>query len=210
MKTLRLAVLLSGSGRTLQNLLDLRAAGELPAEIVLVVSNKARAFGLERARQAGVEALVLPRGRFGSHQDYSQAVFGACREAGADLVCLAGFLKLLAPIPPDYQGRVLNIHPSLIPAFCGHGFYGDHVHQAVLDAGVRWTGCTVHFVDDDYDQGPIVLQRVVPVEQGDDASSLAARVFAAETEAYPEAIRLFAAGRLRVEGRRVWIEPARD
>ena len=121
-----------------------------------------------------------------------------------DLVCLAGFLQLLV-IPPDFSGRVLNIHPSLIPAFCGKGFHGLHIHQAVLEAGVKITGCTVHFADNQYDQGPIVLQQAVAVEDDDTPESLAQRVFAAECQVYPRAIELFAQERLHVEGRRVRI-----
>jgi formyltetrahydrofolate-dependent phosphoribosylglycinamide formyltransferase len=199
--SLKIVVLLSGSGRTLQNLLDLSQAGELPVDVVRVISSSRKAYGLERARLAGVEGLVLRRRSYGDDAAYSEAVFGACREAGAELVVLAGWLKLLCPIPADFQGKVLNIHPALLPSFGGHGFYGSRVHQAVLDHGAKVSGCTVHFVDDDYDQGPIVLQQAVPVVEGDTPDTLAARVFAAETEAYPEAIRLFAAGRLRLEGR---------
>ena len=126
--------------------------------------------------------------------------------AGADLVCLAGFLQLVL-IPDDFAGRVLNIHPSLIPAFCGKGYHGRAVHEAVLAAGVKITGCTVHFADNEYDRGPIVLQRTVPVLDDDTADTLAARVFAAECEAYPEAIGLFADRRLHIEGRHVRVLP---
>ncbi len=191
--TLKTAVLLSGSGRTLQNFLD---SPELPISIGLVISSTPRAYGLKRAQNRGVPTLVLRRRAFDSHAAYTEAVFGACRESGAELVLLAGFLKLLRPIPADYQGKVLNIHPALIPAFCGKGFYGDRVHSAVLESGVKTTGCSVHFVDDEYDHGRIVLQREVPVLDGDDVHTLAGRVFEAELEAYPEAIRRFAAGEL--------------
>jgi formyltetrahydrofolate-dependent phosphoribosylglycinamide formyltransferase len=201
---IRLAVLLSGSGTTLQNLLDRSAAGRLAGQVVLVVSNRADAFGLKRAEQAGVPTAVVDRQACRSREEFSDRLFGHCRQARADLVCLAGFLQLLT-IPADFQGRVLNIHPALIPAFCGKGFYGHHVHEAVLASGVKWTGCTVHFADNQYDHGPIVLQRPVPVLDDDTPDSLAARVFEQECEAYPEAIRLFAEGRLRAEGRRVRI-----
>ena len=204
----RLAVLLSGSGTTLQNLLDRCARGELPAAVAVVVSSNAAAFGLSRAQGAGVPTHVVERKACASREEFSRRIFDHCRAAGADLVCLAGFLQLLT-IPDDFQGRVLNIHPALIPAFCGKGFHGLHVHRAVLEAGVKVSGCTVHFADNEYDHGPIVLQRVVEVRDDDDPESLAARVFAQECEAYPEAIRLFAEGRLRVEGRRVRIIEAR-
>lgn len=203
-RRLRLAVLLSGSGTSLQNLLDRCADGRLPAEVVLVVSNKADAYGLVRARQAGVAAAVVERKACASREEFSSRIFAQCRAAQADLVCLAGFMQLLH-IPDDFTNRVMNIHPALIPAFCGKGFYGRHVHEAVLDFGVKVTGCTVHFADNIYDHGPIILQRVVPVLDDDTPDTLAARVQEAEREAYPEAICLFAHGRLRVEGRKVRI-----
>jgi formyltetrahydrofolate-dependent phosphoribosylglycinamide formyltransferase len=206
-RPLRLAVLLSGNGRTLQNLLDRSADGRLPARVVVVVSNRADAFGLQRAERAGMPAAVVERRDYGSREEFSERIFGLCREHTADLVCLAGFLQLLT-IPDDFQGRVLNIHAALIPAFCGKGFYGPRVHEAALEYGVKVSGCTVHFADNIYDHGPIVLQRVVPVQDDDTPDTLAARVFEQECEAYPEAIRLFAEGRLRIEGRRVRIEPA--
>jgi formyltetrahydrofolate-dependent phosphoribosylglycinamide formyltransferase len=194
--------LLSGNGTTLQNLLDRSADGRLPAEVVLVVSNRSDAFGLERAQRAGVPTAVVERADCSSRDEFSRRIFDLCREARVDLVCLGGFLQLL-PIPDDFAGRVMNIHPALIPAFCGKGFYGHRVHEAVLAAGVKVSGCTVHFADNVYDHGPIILQRVVPVLDDDTADTLAERVFAQECEAYPEAIRLFAEGRLRIEGRRV-------
>jgi phosphoribosylglycinamide formyltransferase-1 len=199
---IRLAVLLSGGGTTLQNLLDRSGDGRLDAQVVVVVSSSAAAFGLKRAEQAGVPTAVVQRKSCATPAEFGQRIFDACRRAGADLVCLAGFLHLL-PIAPDFRNRVLNIHPALIPAFCGKGFHGLHAHRAALEAGVKVSGCTVHFADDEYDHGPIVLQRVVPVLDDDTPEALAARVFEQECEAYPEAIRLFAEGRLRVEGRRV-------
>jgi phosphoribosylglycinamide formyltransferase 1 len=205
---LRLAVLLSGSGTTLQNLLDSIARGDLPAAVAVVVSSNDAAFGLSRAGQAGVPTHVVERKACGSREEFSRRIFDHCRDAKADLVCLAGFLQLLT-IPDDFHNRVLNIHPALIPAFCGKGFHGRHVHEAALAAGVKVSGCTVHFADNEYDHGPIVLQRVVEVRDDDTPETLAARVFEQECQAYPEAIRLFAQGRLRVEGRRVRIIEAR-
>lgn len=201
---IRLAVLLSGNGTTLQNFLDRIAAGFLRAEIAVVVSSKADAFGLTRAQQANVPSFVVERKSLSSCEEFSERIFGHCREAGVDLVCLAGFLQLLR-IPDDFRNRVLNIHPALIPAFCGKGYHGLAVHRAVLDRGVKVSGCTVHIADNEYDHGPIVAQRVVPVLDDDTPESLAARVFAAECEAYPQAIQWFAQGRLHVEGRRVRI-----
>src|SRR5207253_6700036 len=199
---IRLAVLLSGAGTTLQNLLDRTADGRLRARVALVVSNRPDAFGLTRAQRAGVPTAVVLRKAFPTREDFSRAVFDHCRQAGADLVCLAGFLQLLT-IPDDFLGRVMNIHPALIPAFCGKGFHGRHVHEKVLESGVKVSGCTVHFADNVYDNGPIILQRTVPVLDHDTPDTLAARVFEQECEAYPEAIRLFAEGKLRIEGRKV-------
>jgi phosphoribosylglycinamide formyltransferase-1 len=204
---LRLAVLLSGSGTTLQNLLDRSASGNLPGQVVCVVSSRTDAYGVTRARNAGIPTFVVERRSCATREEFGRRIFDYCRDAGAELVCMAGFLQLV-PIPEDFALRVLNIHPALIPAFCGKGFHGQHVHQTVLDAGVKITGCTVHFADNEYDHGPIVLQRAVAVHDDDTAATLAARVFAEECEAYPEAIRLFGEGRLRVEGRRVRIEQA--
>jgi phosphoribosylglycinamide formyltransferase 1 len=202
---IRLAVLLSGGGTTLQNLLDRIAAGTVPAEIACVVSNKADAFGLTRAGQAGVPAFVVDRKACASREEFSARIFAHCREADVDLVCLAGFLQLLH-IPDAFLGRVFNIHPALIPAFCGKGFHGLAVHRAAMEMGAKVSGCTVHFADNEYDHGPIVSQRVVPVLDDDTPESLAARVFAQECEAYPEAIQWFAQGQLRIEGRRVFVD----
>jgi phosphoribosylglycinamide formyltransferase-1 len=209
---LKLAVLISGSGRTLKNFIDLAAEGELPIDIRLVVSSTAKAGGLKHAEAAGIPTAILDRGDFpkgeAGDKTYGDAVFAACREAGVDYVAMAGFLKL-APVPDDFAGRVVNIHPALIPAFCGPGMYGHHVHQAVLDAGAKVTGCTVHFVDNQYDHGPIIWQQPAPVFADDTADTLAARVFEAEKEAYPHVLKLLAAGRVELDGGRVTIRKPR-
>jgi formyltetrahydrofolate-dependent phosphoribosylglycinamide formyltransferase len=202
----RLAVLLSGGGTTLQNLLDRIAAGTLPAEVAVVVASRPEAYGLERARQAGIPALVVARKEYPNSERFSDAMHAALEPFDVDLVILAGFMSLFEP-RARYAGRVMNIHPALIPAFCGTGFYGDRVHRAVIDSGVRFSGCTVHFADDQYDHGPIILQDTVPVLEDDTPETLAARVHALERELYPEAIRLWAQGRLQIEGRRVRILP---
>jgi phosphoribosylglycinamide formyltransferase-1 len=202
----RLVVLLSGNGTTLQNLLDRCTEGRLGASVVLVVAGNPNALGLERAHRAGVPTAVVDPKTSGPGEEFSRHIFELCRQAKADLVCLAGFLQLLV-IPPDFHLRVLNIHPSLIPAFCGRGYYGRRVHEAVLAYGAKVSGCTVHFADNHYDQGPIILQHAVPVLEDDTADTLAARVFTQECEAYPEAIQLIADGRIRVDGRRVSILP---
>jgi phosphoribosylglycinamide formyltransferase-1 len=210
---LKLAVLLSGSGRTLKHLIDLAANDELPVDIRLVVSSSATAGGLRFADEAGIATRIVSRSGFptgdAGDRDYGDAIFSACREAGVDYVAMAGFLKL-APVPEDFVGRVVNIHPALIPAFCGRGMYGDRVHQAVLDAGVKVTGCTVHFVDNEYDAGPIIWQQPVPVFDDDTADTLGKRVFEAEKEAYPHVLKMLAAGRIKLEGQRVTIAKPRD
>lgn len=201
---LRLAVLLSGGGTTLQNLLDHIADGRLSAEVAVVVSSRAEALGLERARRAGIPALAVPRKGQPDVAAFNDAVHAALEPHAPGLIVLGGFLSLFQP-RARYAGRVLNIHPALIPAFCGEGFYGHRVHEAVLAAGVKVSGCTVHFADDQYDHGPIVLQGCVPVLDDDTPETLAARVLALEHELLPRAIQLFAEDRLRIEGRRVRI-----
>lgn len=203
-RPIRLAVLISGGGTTLDNFLAKIAAGELSAEIPLVVASRADCGGIAKARRAGLRCEVIERKGFPSANEFSDAIFAHCRDARVDLVTLAGFLALIR-IPADFEGRVLNIHPALIPAFCGKGFYGHKVHEAVLERGARVSGCTVHFADNHYDHGPIVIQKCVPVLDDDTPDTLAARVFSAECEAYPEAIRLFAAARLEIHDRRVRI-----
>ena len=181
----KLAVLISGSGSTLQNLIDRIADGSLPATIVSVVASRRGILGIERAERVGLPVTVIERK---PADTFSERTFAAIRESGADLVILAGWLHLLL-IPADFENRVLNIHPSLLPAFGGPGMYGRHVHEAVLISGAKVSGCTVHFADNSYDTGPILLQREVPVLEGDTPETLAARVQAAECTAYPEAIR---------------------
>ncbi len=203
---LHIAVLISGGGTTLRNFIEKIAAGQLPVEIALVVSSSPAARGLQFAQQAGIPSVVVERKTFDGQDAFSDAIFGRCRQAGAEVVAMAGFLKRVT-IPDDFRDRVLNIHPALIPAFCGQGFYGHRVHEAVLEYGAKLSGCTVHFADNQYDHGPVILQRAVPVLDDDTPDALAARVFAAECEAYPEALRLIAEGRVRVEGRRVRIRP---
>jgi len=201
---IKLAVLISGSGRTLKNFIDLADEGQLPVDIRLVVSSSAKAGGLQHAADAHISRQVVARGKFASDQQFGDAVFAACREAEVDYVAMAGFLKLV-PVPKDFVGRVVNIHPALIPAFCGKGMYGHRVHQAVLDYGAKITGCTVHFVDNHYDHGPIVWQQPVPVFDDDTADSLAERVFTVEKEAYPHVLKLLAGDKIQLRGRKVTI-----
>ncbi len=202
---LPVAVFLSGTGRTLENLLTRIDEGSLPLEIRWVVSSRPDVRGLQIARDAGLEHSVMRRREYGSVADYSGALFEACRSRGVELVVMAGFLCRVQ-IPSDFHNRVVNIHPSLIPAFCGKGYYGDRVHRAVLEHGVKLTGCTVHFVDDEYDHGPIIAQQAVPVLDGDTVERLAARVFDAECRLYPAALAAIAEGRVQVHGR--WVKVA--
>ena len=188
MNPARLAVFASGGGRSLENLAALGARGELAAELVLVLSDRAGIGALERAQRLGIETLVLPYADLGGAAGFSARAFAELDARAVELAVLAGFLRLIR-VPPAWAGRVINIHPALLPAYGGKGFYGDRVHAAVLAAGERETGCTVHFVDEHYDHGEPILQRRVPVLPGDDVHTLAARVFAEETKALPEAIR---------------------
>jgi formyltetrahydrofolate-dependent phosphoribosylglycinamide formyltransferase len=205
MKHLRVAVLLSGMGTSLENLCECADAGTLPAEVVLVIASKAGAGGLERARRRGIRAVAIPRRDHPDVDDFNDAIHAELARHEIDLVALLGFLSPFQT-RGRFEGRVLNVHPALIPAFCGKGFYGQRVHEAVLEAGAKVSGATVHFADDHYDRGPIILQEAVPVLEDDTPDTLAARVQAAERRLVPEAIRLFAEGRLSVEGRRVRIK----
>lgn len=205
-KPINLAVLLSGNGRSLQNMLDRIAAGLLSASVSVVVASREDAYGLTRAHNAGIRAVVVNPLRCGGFTGMSRGIEAALAEYPVDLIVLAGFMCFFR-IPDKYLGRVMNIHPALIPAFCGKGYYGHAVHEEVIAHGCKISGCTVHFADNQYDHGPIIIQRPVPVLDDDTPDTLAARVFEAECQAYPEAIQLFAEGRLKVEGRRVRILP---
>lgn len=201
---INLAVLVSGSGTTLQNLIDEIDVGRLNASIRIVIGSRADLPGLQRAASAKLMNFAVDRRALESVAAFSKQVFSLCDDAGVDLVCLAGWLCLL-DIPQPYVGKVMNIHPALLPSFGGKGVYGAKVHEAVLNHGCKVSGCTVHFVDASYDNGPIIVQRPCPVLESDTPESLARRVFDEEKLAYPEAIRLFAQGRLKHEGRRVRI-----
>ena len=198
----RLLVAISGGGTTLRNLLDAISDGRLAASIVHVIASKADCGGITHAEEAGVEVTVLPRARYESLTEYGAAFFDVARLHQCDLVIMAGFLAQVE-VPDEYALRVLNIHPSLIPSFCGRGYYGLRVHRSVLERGCRVSGCTVHFVDNEYDHGPIIDQRAVPVLPDDTPESLAARVFEQECDVYPQTIADVAAGRFVVDGRRV-------
>ena len=193
---LPIAVLISGTGRTLKNLIDKVEAGKLDVDIRLVVSSSERAKGLQFAEQNNIPIAIVKSSEFQTTQDFSDAVFEACRAAKVQYVAMAGYLKLLA-IPDDFANRVLNIHPSLIPSFCGENYYGRRVHDAAIRRGVKVSGATVHFVDNEYDHGPIILQKTVPVFDNDTVDTLSDRVLLdAEFVAYPEALQLLAEERV--------------
>lgn len=203
----RVAVLLSGNGTSLENLFEHMDRGEVPGEVCVVISSKAKAFGLERARRRGVPAIAVARAEHPDITAFNDALHAELAKHDVDLIALLGFLSLFE-LRGQYEGRVINVHPALIPAFCGHGFYGHRVHEAVLEAGVDTTGATVHFVDEEYDKGPILIQESVPVQTGDTPDSLAERVQAAERRLVPQAIRLIAEGRVQIEGSQTRILPA--
>jgi phosphoribosylglycinamide formyltransferase 1 len=195
-------VLLSGSGTTLENLFVKKDEGALNAEIVAVLGTRADAFGLERARKRNVQALCVERKKFKTPEEFSASIFEKLAPYSPDLIVLAGFMCKLV-IPPAYHLKVVNVHPALLPAFGGKGFYGHHVHEAVLAYGCKITGCTVHFVDHEYDHGAVIMQKAVPVLPGDTADTLGARVQEAEREIYPKAIEAIIEGRVSIEGRTV-------
>lgn len=201
---LRIAVLLSGSGTSLENLLDRIDAGEVPGRVEVVIASKPSAFGLTRAGRRGIPALCVSRKDHPDVGDFNDAIHAALGDFEIDLVLLLGFLSPFET-RERFEGRTLNVHPALIPAFSGKGYYGHRVHDAVLEAGAKVSGATVHFVDAEYDHGPIVLQEAVEVRDDDTPDSLAARVQEAERRLVPAAVRLFAADRLAREGRRVRI-----
>jgi len=194
-KKVRLGVLVSGGGTTLRNFIDKIAEGALDAEIVVVISSRPGVYALERAGNAGIPAEVVNRKEYDSVEAFSEAITAVLDKYGVELATLAGFLSLYR-IPYSYLGRVLNIHPALLPGHGGKGYYGDRVHAVVLESGDRESGCTVHFADNVYDHGPIAVQKRVPVLPGDTVETLKKRVFEQECIAYPEAINLFASGKL--------------
>lgn len=205
-RPVNLAVLASGGGTTLQNFIDQIAAGALDARIKIVIASRPGLKATDRAAAARLPNFIIERRPYPDTATFSKDVFKLIDDAGVDLVCLAGWLSMLS-IPDRYRGRIMNIHPALLPSFGGKGMFGHHVHAAVLEHGCKVSGCTVHFVDDKYDNGPIILQRCCPVLDDDTPDSLAHRVFEEEKIAYPQAVRLFQQGRLKVEGRRVRVLP---
>lgn len=210
MPALKLGVLVSGGGTNLQSIIDHIESGYLPAEIAVVISSKEGAYALERAKKHRIPAYVVKRKDFDSQEKYEDEMIELLRRHHVELVVLAGFIKVLSPhFVRAFPNRIMNIHPALIPSFCGKGFYGEKVHEAVLNYGAKITGVTVHFVDEGTDTGPIILQRAVAVEDDDTPDTLAARVLKEEHKIYPEAIKLYTEGRLEIRGRRVIIKSKR-
>ena len=204
---LRIGVLLSGQGTSLENLFEQIEANRLPAEIAVVIASKEKAFGLERARRRGVPAVAIPRKIHRDVGEFNDRIHAALEVAKVDLVCLLGFLSPFE-LRGRYEGRTLNVHPALIPAFSGKGFYGHHVHEAVLASGVKLTGATIHFASEAYDEGPIVLQEAIAVLEDDTVDTLASRVQAVERRLLVDAIGLIAAGRVKIDGQRTRILPS--
>lgn len=205
-KPLAIAALVSGGGTTLQNLINEIENGRLPATMTMVISSTPEALALKRARRAGVPTQVLQPSDYGNPRAYGEAIAKSFEAAGVELICMAGFLHFWH-IPDPWLGRVLNIHPSLLPAFGGKGMYGDRVHAQVIACGCKVSGCTVHVADNEYDHGPIVSQRAVYVFEDDGVEALRTRVFHEECVAYPQAVRLIAEGRIRIDQGKVLMAP---
>lgn len=206
-RRLPVAILISGSGRTLRDLLRAVERGEVPIDIKMVISSTPNASGLQYAEFLGIPVDVIERDSNQSNSEYSAVIFSRCREIGAEYIILAGFAIRL-DITPEFENRVIGSHPALAPAFCGQGYFGRRVHAAVLEHGVKVTGCTVYFLNQEYNNGPVILQKAVPVDPDDTVERLEARVLPLETEALIEALRYLAEGRVVVQGRRVRILPA--
>ncbi len=197
----KLGVLCSGRGTDLQSIIDAIGRGEVDAKIAVVLTDKPEAFALERAKKAGIKAVCVNRKQYDGREPFEKALIAELEEAGVTLVVLAGFMRILTPVfVRHFAGRIMNIHPALLPSFPG-----AHAHRDVLAYGVKVSGCTVHFVDEGTDSGPIILQAAVPVLDGDTEETLGARVLEQEHILYPQAIQLYCEGRLQVEGRQVRI-----
>lgn len=200
---INIAVLVSGHGRgsNLQAIIDACKDGRIDGRVAIVIGTKDDAPAIARARSEGIATVAISPKACGSDEVYAQGVLQILNEHQADLICLAGYMRVLpTQIVSAYRWRIMNIHPALIPLFCGKGMYGEHVHQAVLEYGMKVAGCTVHFVDEEYDTGPIIVQKAINVRENDTPETLAARVLVQEHKAYPKAIQLFAKGQIKVNG----------
>ena len=202
----RIAVLCSGGGSNLQAIIDQVEAGNIDGEIVLVLANASKAYALERAKKHGIPCEFVSKKQAGSSEAFNDILLEKLQQAKADLVVLAGYLPIVgAQIVKAYPHKIINIHPALIPSFCGVGMYGHYVHEAVLAYGAKISGATTHFVDEEVDHGGVIMQKSVPVLEGDTPETLAARVLSVEHEILPETVRLFCAGKLGVDGRHVHV-----
>ena len=210
--SINIAVMVSGHGRgsNLQAIIDACKDGRIDGQVTVVIGTKGDAPAMDRGRDNGIAAEEVMPKAFSTDEAYGDRLLAVLAEYKIDLICLAGYMRMLpSNVVSTYRSRIMNVHPALIPLFCGKGMYGEHVHKAAVEYGVKVSGATVHFVDEAYDTGPIIIQNVVPVEEGDTADTLAARVLVQEHKAYPEAIQLFAQDRLRVEGRIVHVLAAK-
>ncbi|MDD5259331.1 MAG: phosphoribosylglycinamide formyltransferase [bacterium] len=203
---LKIGVLVSGSGSNLQAIIDAVRRHKVKAEISIVISNKADAYALTRAGKYKIPTLYIDPKNYPDREAYTRTLTDELKQRGVGLVCLAGFMSILTPyFVKNFPLQAMNIHPALLPSFGGTGMYGHHVHEAVLRSGAKYSGCTVHFVDEGCDTGPIIVQEVVPVKDDDTADSLAKRILKIEHKLYPLAIKYFADGKLHIVGKRVWL-----
>lgn len=206
MPRLKIGVLLSGSGTNLQSLIDSTKSGEINGEIAVVISDKEDAYGLERARMNGIDAVFVDAKWYENRTAFNDEIVSVLKKHGVVLVVLAGYLKILSPeFIGEYRNKIINIHPSLIPSFCGKGYYGLRVHEAVIEYGAKITGATVHFVDEEADAGPIILQDAVEVYWDDTPEVLQQRVLKVEHRLLPAAVKYYCDGRIETEGRKVKI-----
>jgi len=204
---IKIVVLASGRGTNLQAIIDACERGEIDGKVIAVISDRKDAFALQRARKHGIKDIFLnPKGL--RREEYDEKLLELLDNLQPDLIVLAGYMRILSPfVVRKYYGKIINIHPALLPSFGGKGYYGERVHRAVLEYGCKVSGCTVHFVDEEVDHGPIIVQRCVPVMEDDTPETLAERILIEEHKALVYAVKLFAEGRLRIEGRRVRILP---
>lgn len=207
MPQVKIGVLISGSGSNLQSLIDNIENGNIDGKITVVISNKKDAYGLERARQSNIPAVYVRHRDYGSFDEFNSAIIEELKKHGVELVVLAGYLKILSSeFIEEYRNRIINIHPSLIPSFCGKGYYGIKVHEEAVKYGVKLSGATVHFVDEGADTGPIIIQEAVEVDCGDTADSLQQRVLKVEHRILPLAVKYYCQGKIQIIGRKVKIK----
>jgi len=209
--SINIAVMISGHGRgsNLQAIIDACKDGRIDGRVAVVIGVKDDAPAMQRARDNGIPSVEVRPKEFDTDEDYGHRIMDLLSEHRVDLICLAGYMRILPlDVVRAFRSRIMNTHAALIPSFCGKGMYGEHVHNAVIEYGAKVSGCTIHLVDEQYDTGPIIIQKCVPVEEGDTPETLAARILPLEHQSYVEAVQLFAQGRLKVEGRIVRVLPS--